>query len=781
MAAASSPRRSARARKSNNLHNDTISWADAAALLRAHSNSPDRSSESSAPESIQRIDDDDFDTKAVEVEVEEKEDEDEEPDANIAEESSDDAEPPPTGTPSNYAAMFKAGVKRYSSSKAASKPIVFPRPKEKEWTKTQGLKNRLLHQDKERLRGPVKTAMTDNFGPELEDLYPVIRARDIWNMTTRDLVLPSRISISEALKLEAQGKYLPFKKTERQFESDQHQVQRLNHFRESRPISFDEARAKLYYHAHCRSEAVLGPWDKGCKVKLHVAAPVDISTTYSNSSQTPSIPEKNSPHRGWLVNLGARVQCLAWARTAADVQYIAVAFKSTARQRQTAAVIDKDASPAFSPTSPYPSHVQILKVEAAPGNAVHPAHLSHEPNTGPYLHQMLCTNWGSIMHLEWQSSPVTDDLSHINRALVLLSSDGNIRIVSVDLQTTGYEEMLRPDKIARPPPDTVFTCFCLPSHSDLVTGDTTGAVHLFNVNQASADGQLFPYATYHIHNTYVMAVTVASDHPYALCSQSAAGEMILTDLRSPRQDRVAIHKARLPTRNLIYYPFTRMFMTTTDSAGNSESTGSSLGLLVGHNMRHFYQTQWLLKIPECSGVITSLATSPFHPIVLVANASGMVFASNVLKRLLPVGWKSEDNKVQSWVVKLCELDWVEFPDAATFKDPRIDKRSADGDIPGEKAQIDVFHGRDARPGIMRLHEGFQPSRVEVSSAVRSASGRTPKSVIAEREATSQIILPEEQAVTAMAWNPNSRFSGWAAIAWGNGVLCIKDLSHDAKE
>lgn len=784
MAATSPPRRSARARKTNNLHGDTISWADATALLRATSNSPDRSSESSGPESIQRLDDDDFDTKIVEVEeqeADEEDDDDEDVDANIVQESSDDAAPVPSGTPSNYAAMFKAGVKRYSSSKAASKPIVFPRPKEKEWTRTQGLKNRRLHQDKERLRGPIKTAMMDNFGPELEDLYPMVRARDVWNMTTRDLVLPSRLSIKAALKLKAQGKYLLFKKNE--LESSSVQIQDLPIRRDgnSRSISRDEAISSLHFDAHCKNEAVLGPWSQSVQVKLHIAAPIDISAAYADPSQNQRNPEAASAHRGWLVNLGARIECLAWAQTSSDVQYLAVAFRSTERQRRTVPNGVKDTSPAFSSSPLYPSHVQVLKIQAAPGEATQPAYLSHEPNASPSLYRMLCMDWGSITSLDWLPSSAPEGSSSTDQALIVLASDGNIRVVLLDLQQAGYEMITKPDRIARPSSDTVFTCFCLPSRFDILVGDTVGAIHLFNIHQADDNGQLVPYATYYIHNTYVMSVTVASDYPHMLCSQSAAGEMVLTDLRSPSQDCVAIHKARLPSRNLIYYPFTRMFMTTSDSAGNSEATGSSLGLVMGHNMRHFYQTQWLLKIPECSGVMTALAASPFHPIVLVANASGMVFASNILKRLLPIGWKSDDNKVHSWVVKLCEVDWMELPKQSTLNESRNGNQDANTDVHKDAVQIDLFHGRDPRPGIMRLHEGFSPSRVEVSSAVRSASGRTPKSVIAEREATSQIILPEEQAVTAMAWNPNSRFSAWAAISWGNGVLCIKDLSHDAKE
>ena len=66
MAAASPPRRSARARKTNTFE-DQVSWADATALLRAPSDSPDRSSDSSEPESIQQADDDNFDVQAAEV------------------------------------------------------------------------------------------------------------------------------------------------------------------------------------------------------------------------------------------------------------------------------------------------------------------------------------------------------------------------------------------------------------------------------------------------------------------------------------------------------------------------------------------------------------------------------------------------------------------------------------------------------------------------------------------------------------------------------------------
>lgn len=843
------PRRSSRQRKSSTKYDDQVEWTeDTIRLLRAESDSPDRSSESSALGSAHNRNDDDFSNMTMpgvdEVLL----------GTTASSESLDSTESLAEATPDPDPDPFEPEIERDTVEKRTNwRPRAYHRPKTREWAKEKGLRSRMLQEGAvaEKLRGAKNKVYIENYGPELEDLYPVLRSRDVWHLKARDVVLPSRASIMEAMQLDAQGKYLPFTSTDRenktQSKSLRDQVELspdiVDKGRATNqvvdPVTIAEAAMKSYVENNVRNETVLGPWNSSRKFNVDLLNPICISDAFSakdprletvhnerglqDQQVQPSTEVSNNSkwsHRGWLVNLGARPQCFAWAYCESDTQYLAITFKSTHAQRGYDSSRTSKLAPAFSPSSPHPSHVQILKISAASGRLDHPAQLSFDRSSAPNLHQLLCTSFGNLLRIEWLPLPPTSPKFSDKRSLVLLCSDGNVRVLTTDLHIPSTYEVRSSDLIARPVSHTVYTCFCLPSHEDLITGDAAGAVHLFNLNESASNGELKPYATLQIHHTYIMSLAVATDHPHFLCSSSAGGEMILTDLRNPHHDQVKVHKSRLPTRNLAYFPFTRCFLTTTDAAGNSESTGTSLSTVVGHNFRHFYTTSTILKLPECSGITTVLATSTFHPTVLVANAAGGVFVSNVIRRLMPIGWKGKGEGAATYMMKLYEVDWTELQchedtnrqtetemqhfTKGCFEQMDVDINEeqireqhlgSNQDVPSHSFvtvqnttpkphttetllpsgnPTDLYHGPPSRSGVTRFHEGFRPERAELGNFGYLKAKSKPVAT----KASSQIILPEEQAVTAMAWNPNGRFSGWCAIGWGSGLIVIRDLAHD---
>lgn len=841
------PRRSGRQRKSSTRYDDQVEWTeDTVRLLRAESDSPDRSSGSSAPEFTHVLNDDDFSNAVTN-------DQDEVPiETADHSESSDDLELVLVATPRSEPP--EAEVEREALERRSNwRPRAYHKPKTREWAKEKGLRSRMLQEGAvaEKLRGAKDKVYIENYGPELEDLYPILRSRDLWHLRSRDVVLPSRASIAKAMQLDTRGKYLELtaanRKSSVQFQPSQDQEEQSldavgkdpTTNQSVEPVTIAEAATKAYVENGIRNEAVIGPWTSSQTLEVGLLKPVYISENFSAATgrsdakrngverlglvaqDTTGLPhDSQRSHRGWLVNLGARPQCFAWAHCESDVQYLAVTFKSTHAQREAAPSRVSKLAPAFSPSPAYPSHIQILKITAAPGRSDLPAQLNSHTSNAPNLHQLLCTSFGSFLHIEWLPLPPTGSKPSRKQSLVVLCSDGNVRILTTDLGTPSTVEVINPDLIARSPPHTVYTCFCLPSHEDLVVGDAAGTVHLFNLHDSTSSGELEPYTRFQIHHTYIMSLAIATDHPHFLCSSSAGGEMILTDLRNPHQDQVKVHKSRLPTRNLAYFPFTRCFLTTTDAAGNSESTGTSLSTLVGHNLRHFYTTSTILKLPECSGVTTVLATSNFHPVVLVANAAGSVFVSNVIRRLMPIGWKGKGEGAANYMMKLYEVDWVEVKvhenlnernktnmrhiggefsdqmDVDVCDEQILDQQhgsarempshsfvtvqdttantSAQQTLPQSVTCIDLYHGPPARSGITRFYEGFRPERAELGNFGYLKAKSKP----ATTKASSQIILPEEQAVTAMAWNPNGRFSAWCAIGWGSGLVVIRDLAHD---
>lgn len=812
-------------------------------MLRAESDSPDRSSDSATPEAIERQIDPDIEDVVMQ---------DVEDDFEQMRDGSDGADSSPMDTPDEDGPDRTDYVSKLATGLNQGNKKFLPRPKTKAFAAERGVRNRMFEDiEAPKPRMSKERFYTFNFGHDLDDLYPILRSRDIWHLNPRDVVLPSRKSIREALKLEAAGKYIERRQVAEEIEqrsstADAEGLVKPNdglNRQKTQRLEDEDAADRMFWNDAIPNEAVTGRRYEAQKHRLEPLQSLDlaqaaqlraaVSSSYSEgvfsvlspprrkgrprkqpdqSSKDASKAPAETYHQGWLVNLGARPQCLAWAPVKSDGQYLAVSFKCSTRQREAAPQSATKTAPAFSSSPDYPSHIQIWRMKASSGDAEAPARFSHDLSCAPHLLQRLCMKVGNIIRFEWLPLSPNSTPPSTHRSMVILSSDGNVRLITIDLSAHGTSEISQPRLIARPPSHTIFTCFTLPSYDDMIAGGADGAVRLYNLCEHSADGELQPYTTIQIHNTYIMNIAVATDLPHYLASNSANGETILTDLRSPLQDRVRLQKSRLPTRNLLYHPHTRVFLSTSDASGSSERHGTSLSTVVGHNLRHFYHSITLMKLPEASGIATVIACSPFHPIILAANASGSVFATNILRRLLPTSFR--DVTGGGFMLKLYEVDWIPLPketsenettDALAGANEQSDQihgategtsmkqahrfisdsAEVSPEQPKPKPGIDIFHGADTRPGITRFHEGFKPERIELSTSGQEVTGKKEKGKNKDQRKTDdtpstasyQIICHEEQAVTAMAWNGNGRFAGWAAIAWGSGILRIQDLSH----
>lgn len=826
-------------------------------MLRAESDSPDRSSDSATPEAIERQKDPDIgdvvmhDTEDLELEH-----------LQGAGDFSDAAESSSVGTPDEDGHGRDPSLSRLAATSSGRKQKVVPRPRTKALAAEQGLRNRMLDEGEARKQRASKDKVyTYNFGSQLDDLYPILRSRDIWHLNPRDVLLPSRSSMVEALKLEAQGRYIRRPQTagaesqehaDTSSEEDHSELEVGQTCQQIQPLDEKDATRQMFWDDALSNEVVIGPGYEARKHRLEVLQPLNVakavqqrdgvSSSYHNGVfsvlspprkskkrtqpnregqdlpyEMPDMTEAARPastnvqHQGWFINLGARPQCLAWAPVASDAQYLAVSFKCSKAQRDVAFPKPTKLAPAFSPSPDYPSHIQIWRMMASPGEPDAPAKFSHDISCAPHLLQRLCMRTGNILRLEWLPLPPESKSPSAHRKMVVLTSDGSVRLIAIDLTAKGTFEIIQPCLIARPPSHTVFSCFALPSHEDLIAGGADGTVSLYSLHNHSSDGELQPYATISIHNTYIMNIVVASDLPHFLASTSANGEMVLTDLRAPHQDRVRVHKSRLPTRNFSYLPHTRTFLSTSDASGNSEAHGTSLSTVVAHNLRHFYHSNTIMKLPEASGIATVLASSTFHPIVLAANAAGSVFVCNVLRRLLPTILK--DERGGGFMMKLCEVAWIPIQQEASTEEAEATSEAfnaqhnqiglASGSAsekpthrfvpdpievppkPEPEPEINLFHGPDTRSGITRIHEFFKPERIELLTFGQDHTGKKSRTKNKDERkaenvpsaASYQIICHEEQAVTAMAWNGNGRCAGWAAIAWGSGLLRIQDLAH----
>lgn len=775
-------RRSQRTRRTTRKHADTVQWTEETMqMLRASSDSSDRSSTSTESLPPQEGDDLVFEDVPIPNDEEEIEEDTEQ------EQMSDVSTQPGSlnGSPQLSKAirprLFGAKIYARTNSNLNSRAqLAKVLPVEK------GLRNRMSPDGREILRGYSNNIYQQNYGPDVEDLYPILQARDVWHIQPRDATLPSRRSISAALRLLPQG-YLQLQTDKAQLSHTPSASANLKNSQALHAISLEQAIQEKYLETGPKLSIILGPWNSAQKYELEHLNPFNVSELWMPQLDKFDVPVSNASkakHRAWLINTGARPQCAVWAYCNSKSQYLAVSFRCSQKQRAVAISTSSSLAPAFSPSPQFPAHVQIWQVSASLADGETPALIDFD--TKPTLSQVLCMKWGNILRCEWVPL-LQDELGPdmITRTLTILTSDGQIRLIDIELRLnkdTAYMVCDTAKIVLKPPSSTIYTTFCFASSFDIVVGAADGTIHIYNLEASVSFGNdPRPYVTSQIHSTYIMSLAVPPELPYYVCSSSAGGDLMLTDLRSPNIDKLAIHKARLPTRNLSYLPFIRTFITTNDAAGNSEPSGTTQSTVISHSLRHFQHANTITKLPEASGLTTCLATSTFHPCILVANAQGSVFATNHLRRYMPVSTVGS-----SWMQKIFEYDWQPLSSNATLSsptDPQPGERPIYQFVPvpstvsesmAEKESMDIYHGGDVRAGISRIHEGFRPERVDLSVPGRSLHKKQEAMTLS----STQVVFHAEQAVTAMAWNPNPKFAGWAVVAWGSGFLRIQDLSHD---
>ncbi|KAK7902384.1 hypothetical protein LTR67_002029 [Exophiala xenobiotica] len=633
------------------------------------------------------------------------------------------------------------------------------------------------------------------FGPEVEDLQDVLRARDTW-LKGRDATLPSRLTLSVALNQSdssgqhgsqtAKGgssKHSTFKSVSESWIDSVLDYQILTQLE-------DEELYEKYFSRHRPSHSVvLGPFDRQQQYPLDHCSPFDFGWAWPKSEGSADDQASLSSeryHEGWLINVGERVNCLAWAPQHEGVQYLAVATKCTSAQRHLATG-KENLRPAFHPSPLFPSAIQIW---AFPTKATDiPGIRTFAMDLKPKLVMMVCTEWGNIRGMEWcpldhppiQDTSISDPKPSPVGFLGILSTDGCAHILGIPCppnQSSASPTAFKAERAGlcmQPPNDTVFTTLTFATASDLILGTADGSIHLFDLTDASnhahahAHAQPQSYMTHRLHNTYITSLATAgpvSTTPL-IASMSAAGDLALTDLRSPAQDKISMNHACLPTRDIYYAPFTRSFITGLDRVGSTHLESQSATYLICHHVRHFHMSLRVAKLPDHTGVATALAGSLHHPCILVGTAKGQVHSTNYLRKVLPHPRADKHNTFGAYLQKICEYDWR----------PLSAQERAEQGLPkeheSEKEEVDLFHGHDARPGVSRFHEGFKPEKTHLGNMPE-----TKKKAWKKDAGAGEPIFEEEHAVTALEWNPNPSCAGFAAMGWGSGIVRIQDLAHD---
>ncbi|OJD19450.1 hypothetical protein AJ78_00624 [Emergomyces pasteurianus Ep9510] len=629
--------------------------------------------------------------------------------------------------------------------------------------------------------GAKVTYLKLTFGSSDEDLLPMIYTRTRWTKG-RDATFPSRATLRETLNMSADeigaalGVSGDMLRKEATASWDWYYGENASRrfSKRQRTVGITAEEGKLYL-PRARTEkhtVIIGPASSQKVFKLGVGESLDFGEAWSEikpKGKRPGRPKKGDRQayqavaaqeslapetepaengsasgsqrnrEGWILNLGGKVQCLSWAPNCeGTTQYLAVAIPISDKQKQSLDGVPQGA-PAFTPSPPYPSGIQIWSFESTKEeNDIRQLDMVVKP----HLRQVICTDAGDIRSLSWcpmgrdkRSGGGTVECVNIG-LLAGVWGDGSVKVLDVQLNKiaseTEYVQVHSPAFEAKPP-STLCTCFCWLSPSDLAVGTAGGFVGVwslaqsFNVNEIEANRTPYIYAP--VHTSYILNITSSyPTHPHILVTTGMDGKTKLFSLLDPQADVTEVSRSRLGSYEVSYSPYLRTYVCSDDTE-----------FIRIQPLRRFFSTSSVLQTYDLVSAITP--GNLCHPAFLAGNLSGTVVATNPLRRLM-------NPKEKHWQQTWFSHEWV--PDKNT--EHGIEQKA---DLVG--------------PGVSKFYDGF---KAEMPKLIRKLTG-------ARRMGDGNLamtIFEEGAAITSLAWNPNKECAGWACAGIGCGLLRVENVA-----
>lgn len=157
---------------------------------------------------------------------------------------------------------------------------------------------------------------------------------------------------------------------------------------------------------------------------------------HSNNNSADTAGAKRKPREGWILNLGHKIQTMAWAPNQDGlVQYLAIVTPITDEQKShyPDPLADKVAA-AFRPSAPYPSALQIWAFKAKREDSLTKM---LDMELKPRLRLALCTDWGDLRRISWCTLPRAkrdEDDEDVLKNIGLMAgtwSDGYVRVLDI--------------------------------------------------------------------------------------------------------------------------------------------------------------------------------------------------------------------------------------------------------------------------------------------------------------------------------------------------------------
>ena len=302
------------------------------------------------------------------------------------------------------------------------KPRAYTTPRDAD-VHSRGMTENLMRADHERSRVRLFS------GTGVEDILHVLRSRDQW---AADPTLPCKKNLchqvshtNEKRRMEATVGW--------DWYYDQGGRESFAKKQKLQTLSLEEGLAYLPKATHSSLSFLMGPYGRQKVFTLALSQSIGLEEAWYKASGSFELGLEGLRCRkrrglGWMLNVGTRVRCLDWAPNhEGNLQYLALAVAKASTSTRPAT---PNGAPAFTPSCPTPSGVQIWAFDAL-GNTM-------ESTRPPELQQVFCTEWGEIMQLKWCPVPRAkrneDPLDTIAVGLLAgIWSDGCARVLDVRL------------------------------------------------------------------------------------------------------------------------------------------------------------------------------------------------------------------------------------------------------------------------------------------------------------------------------------------------------------
>lgn len=285
------------------------------------------------------------------------------------------------------------------------------------------------------------------FGTDERDLLALVYARDRWSKGI-DSGFPSRASLNAA-QTAPDYTYGPTfgadpedvkKESTKGWDWYYHGGSGEEVKKRQRVIKIDKDDARQTYMPHPKTgkhTVLLGPANNQKQFELGQYESINFGEAWDEKeAKNRPTKEKRKVREGWILNMGQKVQAMAWApNNDGLVQYLAVV--SPVNDIQKARCFDPladKAAPAFRPSAPYPSALQIWAFKATEEESYTKA---IDMEFKPQLRLALCAEWGDLRRIAWCPSPRAkrdedeeDALENVG-LLAGIYGDGCIRVLDI--------------------------------------------------------------------------------------------------------------------------------------------------------------------------------------------------------------------------------------------------------------------------------------------------------------------------------------------------------------